>query len=70
MQELESSVGDGEIQCITKVSHKFKGALLNLGLDDIAEIAQRIEREGRADNTEIDYGQLALEIKEQLLEIL
>ncbi|MBN4065520.1 Hpt domain-containing protein [Desulfocapsa sp. AH-315-G09] len=70
MKELEKSVENGEIQGITTVAHKFKGALLNLGLEDIAEIAQRIETEGNANNQGIDYFELTMELKEHLKEIL
>jgi len=70
MQELEKSVGDGEIQGIAMVGHKFKGALLNLGLEEFAEIALRIETEGKANNQEIDYLKLTMELKEHLKEIL
>ena len=70
MHELEKRVRRGEIQDIAKVGHKFKGALLNLGLEDITEIALRIEMEGNAGNHEIDYGELTMDLKEQLTEIL
>jgi len=70
IQELETSLDACGTTGIAKAGHKLKGALLNLGLDDSAAIAKRIEVEGNADNQNADYTDLVTQLKEQLQEIL
>lgn len=68
--DLENSLDAFETLSLAKAGHKLKGALLNLGLDDSAAIAKRIELEGAADNQAVDYAELVGQLKEQLKEIL
>lgn len=70
MRDLENSLEVSGTMGIAKAGHKLKGALLNLGLDDSAAVARRIEVEGKADNQTIDYGEFVTQLKEQLKEIL
>ena len=70
MQDLETSLDVCETMGIAKAGHKLKGALLNLGLDDSAAIARRIEVEGKAGNQNADYSELVMQLKENLKEIL
>lgn len=70
MRDMESALAQGEVGAIAKVGHTLKGALLNLGLDDVAEIAKTIETEGMADNQDIDYSELVTQLQKQLEEIL
>ena len=70
IDDLENSLDVSETLTIAKAGHKLKGALLNLGLDDSAAIAKRIELEGKADNQDVDYAELVRQLKEKLNEIL
>ena len=70
MRDVESAMEKGEVPSIGKAGHTLKGALLNLGLDDIAQIAKTIETEGLANNRDIDYSALVLQLQVQLEEIL
>ncbi len=40
---LETSFVDGDVSSVKKIGHTLKGALLNLGINDLAEIAKQIE---------------------------
>lgn len=44
MKELEQMVSKDDIQGMKKMAHTLKGALLNLGLKDFADIALRLEK--------------------------
>ena len=70
MMNMEKSVKDGDIQTIGRAGHTLKGALMNLGLDDFAEIAQAIEREGKAGKCNVDFSDLVGRLKENMAEIL
>jgi len=70
MINMEKSVEEGNIQTIGSAGHTLKGALMNLGLDDFAEIAQIIEREGKAGRSETDYSGLVEQLKKKMAEIL
>ncbi len=48
MQNLESALEENNPVSIGKVGHTIKGAFLNLGLEDCASIALRIEEIGKA----------------------
>ncbi len=49
-----------------QVAHTIKGALLNLGLHQAAEIARAIEEHGKAADDTADYQALAAELKNSL----
>ena len=70
MINLEKTVEEGDAQIIGRAGHTLKGALMNLGLDDFAEIAQAIERDGKAGRCRVDYSDLVERLKENLAEIL
>ncbi len=67
---MEKTVKEGDIHTIGRVGHTLKGALMNLGLDDFAEIAKTIEKEGKAGRWGVDYSSLVDQLKENLAEIL
>lgn len=58
MQNLENAVVNCDLVSIGEVGHTIKGAFLNLGLDDCAGIALRIEERGKAGDHTIDYQEL------------
>ncbi len=63
MQNLESALEENNPVSIGKVGHTIKGAFLNLGLSDCANIALRIEESGKADDHETNYKQLVEELR-------
>jgi histidine phosphotransfer protein HptB len=70
MKSMEKVLEVGEPEGLGKEGHTMKGALLNLGLGDIAEIAETIETEGKAGNRNIDYVDLVAQLRAKLEEIL
>ena len=57
MQTLENAHGANDLVLLGKAGHTIKGAFLNLGLDDCAQIALDIERSGKAGDSNVDYRQ-------------
>ena len=70
METLEKAANEDNLESTARAGHTLKGALLNLGLDEMAVVARTIEEEGKAGNNEADYGQMVELLKEQLKEIL
>ncbi len=70
MQNLEDALGAGDPETLGRLGHALKGALLNLGLDDMADIAHIIESEGRSGSREADFAGMVTRLKEKLAEIL
>ncbi len=44
MMRLEKNLEDNDLELLARSGHVLKGALLNLGLHELAEMAQAIER--------------------------
>lgn len=63
MQNLESALAENDPKSIGEVGHTIKGAFLNLGLEDCASIALRIEERGKAGDQATDYKQLVDELR-------
>lgn len=70
MQNLEDALGAGNPETLGRLGHALKGALLNLGLDDMADIAHIIENEGMSGSHEADFAGMVAQLKEKLAEIL
>jgi len=70
MRNLEDTLATGDVQAIGSAGHALKGALLNLGLAEIAVFAMRIEVEGMAGSHDADYADLLAQLKSHLKEIL
>ena len=47
MQNLELALAEEDFQSLGRAGHTIKGAFLNLGLSDCAEIALKIEEKGK-----------------------
>jgi histidine phosphotransfer protein HptB len=47
MTSLEKAFATGDLEALGKSGHTIKGAFLNLGLADCAEIALQIEHKGK-----------------------
>ena len=54
MRDMESVLEQKDVRAIGKAGHTLKGALMNLGLDELAEIAQSIEIAGKEGRREFD----------------
>jgi histidine phosphotransfer protein HptB len=66
LQRLEQIVQEGDLPAVGRVGHTVKGAFLNLGLVELAEIALIIEQGGKAENSTIDYAFLASQLKDEV----
>lgn len=70
MQNLESALAENNPTSIGAVGHTIKGAFLNLGLEDCASIALRIEESGKAGDLATNYKQLVDELRLKLNTVL
>ncbi len=70
LANVEQAWGGGELIALSKAAHTMKGALLNLGLTDAAELAQQIEIHGRENDRAIDYAALVAELRSNLADLL
>ncbi len=70
LNDLENVLADEDPLPLGRVGHTLKGALLNMGLADLAEIAADIEVEGKAGNQNFNYAGLVRKLREGLSEIL
>ena len=66
MDNLEKSLGAGNPLVIGKAGHTIKGALLNLGLSEYAELAFSIEEKGKSGDTSTDYPALVASLKRMI----
>lgn len=55
METLEDALGDSDLLRLGKAGHTIKGAFLNLGLQECAQIAIDIELSGKAGDSSVDY---------------
>ena len=70
MQNLEKALESKDPEIIGRQGHALKGALLNLGIDDMADTAHLIEVEGKSGNSKADFAGMVNHLKENLAEIL
>ena len=70
MENLQKVLEGDNPQAIGELGHTIKGAFLNLGLDDCAAIALRIEQQGKAGDRLANYKQLFEELRDTLLPII
>lgn len=70
MEKLHSATLSGDLERIGRAGHTMKGALLNLGLNDCADIAFDIERFGKEHDSSVDYAILVNELRAKLGELL
>ena len=55
MENLEEALNKNNLMQVGKAGHTIKGAFLNLGLNECAQIARDIEECGKAEDAAIDY---------------
>ncbi len=53
----------GDLQQLSRTSHAVKGALLNIGLADLAETAYTLEKQCKAEDCDFDYRALITELQ-------
>jgi len=70
MENLEAALVDTNLELLGKTGHTIKGAFLNLGLDECAEIASKIEKGGRAGDATENYEALVRQLEVNLKSIL
>ena len=66
IQNLEKNLEGGDLELLGKAGHTMRGALLNLGLKELAGTASVIEQQCEAGNLAIDYPALVTELKKEL----
>jgi HPt (histidine-containing phosphotransfer) domain-containing protein len=66
MTNLEKALASGDLEVLGKSGHTIKGAFLNLGLRDCAEIALQIERKCKEGDLHTDYGRLVADLREKI----
>ena len=65
LSRMEQCQATADLQGVAKAAHSIKGVLLNLGLEDLAEQARRVEqdgRDGRGDVMDQEIGSLRSEL--------
>ena len=70
MQNLENALAENNLASIGEVGHTIKGAFLNLGLEDCARIALRIEERGKAGDHTTNFKQLVEDLRLKISPIL
>lgn len=63
LQNLENRLAEKDPVKIGKAAHTFKGALLNLGMEDCAQIARLIEEKGKAGLVSTDFQKLVDDLR-------
>ncbi len=66
MDKLENIIETGSIEALEKAGHTLKGALLNLGLHDLAQDAFVIEQISRDPNESTDYSMVVAKLKAEI----
>ncbi len=70
MQSLEEALEENNPLLLGKIGHTIKGAFLNLGLEDCAQIALHIEERGKADDHTTNYKQLVEDLRQKITPVL
>ncbi len=70
MNNIDKAVHEGDLIVIGKAAHTMKGALLNLGLHDCAEVARDLEEKGKSQDSSVDYPALAGNLRANLGELI
>lgn len=70
MADLEEFVNTGNIDSLSRTGHALKGALLNLGLPELAEKAYAIERHNQASDHPASYCTLVDELGKEIKKLI
>ncbi len=63
MAELEQKLAVGDAVSLGVSGHTIKGALLNLGLFELADLAYQIEQQGKQPDSDIDCHAIIAQLK-------
>ena len=66
LDKVESAITAGDFSLLARAAHAMKGALLNLGMNDAAEIAVLLEENGKNPPQEGGFDLLLAQLKEKL----
>ncbi|MCP3933570.1 MAG: Hpt domain-containing protein [Bacteroidetes bacterium] len=69
-ENLKKAIASNDLAHLGRAGHTIKGAFLNLGLDECAAIALKIEEGGKAGDVTVDYERLILQLERNLKSIL
>jgi histidine phosphotransfer protein HptB len=58
MDKLENALQSGDLESLGKSGHTMKGALVNLGFHQLAELAYQIEESGKKGDDTLDYSSI------------
>ena len=70
MSELDNLAAMNKNEALSRTGHAMKGALLNLGLHDLAEKAFSIEKHEQICDADRDCVQLVDELKQEINKII
>jgi histidine phosphotransfer protein HptB len=63
MDRLAELAADNDMEQLSRASHAVKGALLNVGLTDLAQTAHTIEKQCKDGNRTLDYQAMITELQ-------
>jgi HPt (histidine-containing phosphotransfer) domain-containing protein len=63
MERLEGALKENKLAALASAGHTIKGAFLNLGLSECAEIALQIEQSARNSDDTADYPSLVASLR-------
>lgn len=63
MNRLAELAADNDMEQLSRASHAVKGALLNMGLTDLAQTAHTIEKQCKDGNRTLDYQAMITELQ-------
>jgi len=66
LHTLEEMEAAGDLSGLGVAGHKVKGALLNLGLFELADTASTIEQQGKQLDPDTDYSSLIAHLKRSI----
>lgn len=66
LKDLDTALVSCNLKTIGKAGHKIKGACLNLGLVECAQIALIIEEKGKAGDADTDFQKLAHDLHSKI----
>ncbi len=69
LKTTEEIYASGNLAGLSKAGHKLKGALLNLGLSDLAEIALALEQNAGRQDESADYRGMLSQLRGEITKI-
>ena len=66
VDRLTELAARGDLQQLGRASHAVKGALLNMGLADLAQTAQTLEQQCQTGNSLFDYQARVTDLQQQI----